>query len=71
MTISITKASRWNAEVPRTPEESVRYCKISSWQEEESIWHTMYKSNRPVGEMEASCDSGVKGETKETEEEVL
>lgn len=47
----------------------MRYCKISSWQEVENIGHTI--SIRSVGEMEASCDRGVEGETKETEEGVL
>lgn len=69
LNISITIVNRWSAEVPRTPEESVRYCKISSWQEEENIWDTV--SSRSLGEVEASCDRGVKGETKETEEGVL
>ncbi len=69
LNISITIVSGWSAEFPRTPEESVRYCKISSWQEEENIWDTL--SSWSLGEMEASCDRGVKGETKETEAGVL
>ena len=64
--ISTTIVSRWSAEVPRTPEESVRYSKLSSSQEEENIWDTV--TSRCPEEMEASCGRGVKGETKETKE---
>lgn len=66
---SITIVRRWSADVPWTPKESVMYCKISSWQEEENIWDTV-STSRCRGEMEASCDRRVKGETKETEEVV-
>ena len=47
----------------------MRYRKVSSWQEEENIWDSV--SSRCPGEMEASCDGGGKGETKETEQGVL
>ncbi len=69
MNISITVVGRWSAEVPRNPEESVRYFKISSWQEQENILDTI--SSSCLGETEASCDGRVKRETKETEEGVL
>lgn len=47
----------------------MRYFNISSWQEKENIWDTV--SSACLGDMEASCDRGVKRETKETEQGVL
>lgn len=32
--ISATILRRWSVEVPRTSEESVRYCNLSCWQED-------------------------------------
>lgn len=39
--ISVTILRRWNAEVPRTSEESARCCNLSRWQEDNNRWDTM------------------------------
>lgn len=67
--MSVTILGSWKAEVPRTSEESARYCNLSRWQEDNNIWGNMYGGR--LGDGATSCDGGARGEAKETEQGVL